>query len=70
MSPEELAGAKVRPLPASMGEALDEFEKNDLLRDAFGDLLYRCYVAVRRSENDTFSANDTAFELRNHFYRF
>jgi glutamine synthetase len=70
MSAEDLARAKVRPLPTSMGNALDEFEKDDLLKDAFGDLLYRCYVAVRRSENETFSANDEAFELRNHFYRF
>ena len=67
---EELRRGKVRPLPTSMGGALDEFEKDSLLKDAFGDLLYRCYLAVRRSEEAAFAANDEAFEVRHHFYRF
>ena len=70
MSPEELERSKVRPLPASMGAALDELEKDELLLGSLGDLLGRCYLAVRRSEAETFAAEDTAFELRQHFYRF
>ena len=70
LTDEELRRGKVRPLPTSMGGALDEFEKDSLLKDAFGDLLYRCYLGVRRSEEATFLANDDAFEIRHHFYRF
>lgn len=70
LSPEQLALGKVRPLPSSMGRALDELENSPLLKDALGDLLFRCYLGVRRSEDEVFSANDEAFELRNHFYRF
>jgi len=70
MSPGELERSKVRPLPASMGAALDELEKDELLLGSLGDLLGRCYLAVRRSEAETFAAEDTAFELRQHFYKF
>ena len=35
-----------------------------------GELLARCYLAVRRSEDEAFSAGDREFEIRNHFYRF
>ena len=70
MSAEELERSKVRPLPASMGAALDELEKDELLLGSLGDLLGRCYLAVRRSEAETFAAEDTAFELRQHFYKF
>jgi glutamine synthetase len=70
MTPEDLARADVRPLPTSMGAALDELEKDRFLLDTMGDLLARCYLAVRRSEDEAFSAQDKQFEIRNHFYRF
>jgi glutamine synthetase len=53
-----------------MGAALDELEKDELLLGSLGDLLGRCYLAVRRSEAETFAVEDTGFELRQHFYKF
>jgi glutamine synthetase len=70
MTPEELERGRVRALPASMGAALDELEKDQFLLGSMGDLLSRCYLAVRRSEDEAFSARDKDFEIRNHFYRF
>ncbi|MCW2643939.1 MAG: glnA [Pseudonocardiales bacterium] len=70
MTPEELERGRVRPLPTSMGAALDELEKDELLLTSLGDLLSRCYLAIRRSEDEVFSAQDKEFEIRNHFYRF
>jgi glutamine synthetase len=70
MSPEELARCRVRPLPTSMGAALDEMEKDSLFADVMGDLLWRGYVAIRRSEQEAFDAGDEELELRQHFYRF
>lgn len=67
---EALARGKVRPLPTSMGAALDLLAADPLLLDSLGPLLSRCYLAVRRSENTAFSAEDLAFELRHHVYRF
>src|SRR6266704_5579367 len=70
MSPGELERAKIRPLPATMAAALDELEKDDLLTGSMGDLLARCYLAVRRSEQEWFAERDADFETRQHFYRF
>lgn len=70
LSDRELERGKVRPLPKGMGTALDELEKDQFLLDTMGDLLSRCYLAVRRSENEAFSAQDEQFEIHNHFYRF
>jgi len=70
MSAEDLARGKVRPLPTSMGAALDALEADTLLTDALGPMLARCYLAVRRSEDAAFVAEDLDFEIRHHFYRF
>jgi glutamine synthetase len=70
MSAEERAASRVRPLPGSMTAALDELEKDSVLLDGMGELLARCYLAIRRSEDEAFRAQDEEFELRNHFYRF
>jgi glutamine synthetase len=70
LSPAELEAGKVRPLPTSMGAALEHLEGDDLLLGTMGDLLGRCYLAVRRSEAAAFGAGDDNFELRQHFYRF
>jgi glutamine synthetase len=70
MTAQELALGKVRALPTAMGAALDALEKDQLLLDSMGDLLARCYLAVRRSEERAFSERDEEFEIRQHFYRF
>ncbi|MBC7518252.1 MAG: glutamine synthetase [Microbacteriaceae bacterium] len=67
---EERERGNVRELPTSMGEALTHLEADSFLLGTLGDLLSRCYLAVRRSENETFAAEDLEFELRNHFYKF
>ncbi|WP_448616778.1 glutamine synthetase family protein [Modestobacter sp. URMC 112] len=70
LSPEELARGRVRPLPDSMGAALDALAGDDVLLSALGPLLARCYLAVRRSEEAAFSTHDQDFEIRHHFHRF
>jgi glutamine synthetase len=70
MSEEERTRAKVRPLPTTMADALDELEKDDVLLGGMGDLLARCYLAIRRSEEAAFAAESEEFEIRQHFYRF
>ncbi|HEX2075844.1 MAG TPA: glutamine synthetase family protein [Geodermatophilus sp.] len=70
MSPEELDRGRVRPLPKSMGAALDELERDEVLLGSMKELLARCYLGVRRSEDAAFSAQDEEFELAAHFFRF
>ena len=60
----------VRRLPTSMADALDRLELDRFLVESLGDLMSRSYLAVRRSEEKAFAAEDTDFEIRNHFYKF
>ena len=60
----------MRPLPSSMDVALDLLAADEVLTDALGPLLTRCYLAVRRSEYEAFAAADVDFEIRSHLYRF
>jgi glutamine synthetase len=54
-------------LPASLTEALDALEADDLLMGSLGDLRRRAYLAVRRSEVAAFAGADPAYECFEHF---
>jgi glutamine synthetase len=60
----------IRPLPASQGEALDALARDDVLLGAMGETLAGAYLAVRRSEWETYSSADEAFEQRGHFEKY
>jgi len=60
----------IRRLPTTMAAALDALEGDALLMGAMGELMRRAYLAVRRSEERAFAAEDEAFEIRHHFYKF
>ncbi|HLX55899.1 MAG TPA: glutamine synthetase family protein [Ktedonobacteraceae bacterium] len=70
LSDAERERSHIRRLPTSMAEALDELQRDQLLLEAMGDLMSRSYLAVRRSEEQAFAAQDSDFEIRNHFYKF
>ncbi|MGN6172423.1 MAG: glutamine synthetase family protein [Streptosporangiaceae bacterium] len=59
-----------RRLPASLAEALDALEADDLLMDSLGDLRRRAYLAVKRSEVAAFAGADPAYECFEHFTKF
>lgn len=56
MSDEERARCGIRPLPASLREALGRLAADDVLMTGLGDLLGRCILAVRTAEADAFDA--------------
>jgi glutamine synthetase len=60
----------INRLPASLGEALDALEADELLMDALGPLRSGAYLAVKRSEVAAFAAQDVAFECFHHFTKF
>lgn len=67
---EERAARGIRRFPTNLKEALDNLEKDTVLMDALGPLLSRAYLAVKRLEWDSFSKEDVAFEIKNHFWKF
>jgi glutamine synthetase len=60
----------IRRLPASLGEALDALEKDEVMRGALGEALAREYLAVKRSEVRGFEGKGVAFEIEQHFSRY
>ncbi|MET7459883.1 glutamine synthetase family protein [Nonomuraea sp. NPDC005501] len=53
-------------LPASLDEALDALEADEVLMEALGPLRGSAYLAVKRSEAAAFAAMDEAYELFQH----
>jgi glutamine synthetase len=53
-------------LPASLDEALDALEADELLMEALGPLRRSAYLAVKRSEAAAFAAKDASFEVFHH----
>jgi glutamine synthetase len=66
----ELRKRGVARLPRSLGEALDELERDEVLMEALGPLRRTAYLAVKRSEVASFSAHDVAYECLQHALRF
>ena len=70
LSDEERAGRGVERMPASQEQALDALAADERLLDALGAELADAYLAVRRSEWETYSAGDAAFEQQGHFEKY
>jgi glutamine synthetase len=64
---EELGAVR---LPASLGEAIGNLERDTMLLEALGERLATSYLAVKRSNIEAFAAQDEAFEFRQHFSKF
>jgi glutamine synthetase len=56
MSDEERARSGIRPLPATLRQALANLQADDVLYPALGDLLGRCIIAVRTAESEALEA--------------
>jgi glutamine synthetase len=63
----ERAAVGAHRLPASLAEALDALQADDLLMESLGDLRRRAYLAVKRSEVAAFAGADPAYECFEHF---
>jgi glutamine synthetase len=66
----ELERLGIRRLPTSLDEAVGALETDAVLTDAMGETLATSYIAVRRGDSELFGAQDEAFELRHHFYKY
>ncbi len=70
LSDAERAQRGIRRLPQSLGEALDALERDEVLREALGEVLLHEYLAVKRSEVRAFDGKGVAFEVEQHFYKY
>jgi glutamine synthetase len=70
LSDDEREALGIRRLPTTQEEALDALEADAVLTRALGPVLAGAYLAVRRSEWETYSAEDDAFEQQGHFEKY
>jgi glutamine synthetase len=69
-SDEERSRLGILRLPTTLGEALDELERDPVLTEALGPVLARSYIAVKRSEINFFEEKSAEEETLNHFYKY
>jgi glutamine synthetase len=61
------AGKKVQKLPMSLGEALDALEKNEVVKRAMPDEMYRVFMHYKRDEWEKFNATVTNWDVQQYW---
>ena len=63
MSAARIAEHGIRELPGTLGEALDELEKDEVVRTALGEHVFDHFVAAKRREWDEYRTQVTEWEI-------
>jgi glutamine synthetase len=63
MSHRERRHLRIDELPANLNEALDELEKNDLVRDALGHHIFEHFLEAKREEWDNYIRHVSPWEI-------
>jgi glutamine synthetase len=61
------AGKKVKKLPMSLGEALSELDKDEVIKSALPDEMYRVFTHYKRDEWEKFMATVTEWDLKQYW---
>ena len=64
MSHRERRHLRIDDLPANLSEALDELEKDDLIRDTLGEHTFQHFVEAKREEWDEYIRHVSTWETR------
>lgn len=64
---EILKARHIETLPGSLLEAVRHLERNDLVKETFGDKLFRKYVDIKQKEWDEFKIEVTEWEVEKYF---
>jgi glutamine synthetase len=63
MSHRERRHLRIDELPGSLSEALDEFERSELMRDTLGDHIVDHFLAAKRAEWDSYIRHVSPWEI-------
>ncbi len=61
---DEKALAKLKAMPGSLGEAIEELKKSELVRETLGDHLFERYIEAKTQEWDEYRLNVSEWELQ------
>ncbi len=60
---DEASLARLSSMPGSLGEAITELSRSELMRSTFGDELFEAYIEGRKKEWDEYRINVSQWEL-------
>jgi len=66
MTDKQKKAARIKNMPASLREALDEFKKNPIARETLGEHIFEKYVETKEKEWDSFRIAVTDWEHENY----
>lgn len=69
LSEEERRSYGIENLPRNLKEAVEEFEKDPLMREVLGEEVCRKYAQAKRREWEAYNAQISAWELQNYLLR-
>lgn len=69
LSGEERKNYGIENLPRNLKEAVEEFEKDPLMREVLGEEVCRKYAQAKRREWEAYNAQISAWELQNYLLR-
>lgn len=70
MTDAERTDLGVEPLPRSLAEAVTALEEDELVRGVLGEELCKGYIAAKKQEWESYSAQVSQWETDQYLYRF
>jgi len=70
MSARERGRLKIKSLPGNLGEAIDLFEKDDVMRAALGEHIFENFLAAKRAEWKDYIAHVHPWEVERYLNQF
>jgi glutamine synthetase len=70
MDAAQIAAKKIRELPGTLGDALDELEKDEVIREALGDHVFSHFIEAKRNEWDEYRTQVSDWEVERYLEQF
>jgi glutamine synthetase len=70
MDAARIAEKGIRELPGTLGAALDELERDEVIRDALGEHIFNHYVDAKRAEWDEYRTQVSDWEVERYLDEF
>jgi glutamine synthetase len=70
MDAATIAAKGIRELPGTLGEAIDELEKDSVITEALGDHVFSHYIEAKRAEWDEYRTQVSDWEVERYLEQF
>jgi glutamine synthetase len=70
MDAATIAAKSIKELPGTLGEALDELEKDEVIREALGDHVFSHFIDAKRAEWDEYRTQVSDWEVERYLEQF